>query len=199
MSCAAFNPTARQFCVACGTRFPIKDKSRDRNGRKRSSMGANVAAGPAGAAAAGIKTCPACDSPNPLSRLSCGFCGAKFSVSQTAALLQQSRDGDAPPLGGTRSAELDNPELALGMSPAAVGDGVDVSSETFNTLPLDAQMQVVQEKQAHRLLAQTLHTQMLEELHKNRARLSQRAACASSLASLRASQRPTRAAPAAHH
>ena len=32
---AALNPTARQFCVACGARFNIKQKARDRDGRKR--------------------------------------------------------------------------------------------------------------------------------------------------------------------
>ena len=43
----------------------------------------------------------------------------------------------------------------------------DVTSESFKLLPLDAQIQVMQEKAAQRLLAQTLHQQMLEELRNN--------------------------------
>jgi len=37
-SCKALNPTARQYCVSCGGRFNIKQKTRDTSGRKRAGQ-----------------------------------------------------------------------------------------------------------------------------------------------------------------
>ena len=122
--------------------------------RRRSSMG--------------TKACPACSQANPLAQLSCSLCGAKFSVAHTSRLLQLWRQGDdSHAVGGTtRYAELER-----SVDPAAQQElqSADVTSDSFKLLPLDAQIQVMQEKAAHRLLAQTLHQQMLEELHKNPA------------------------------
>ena len=71
--------------------------------------------------------------------------------------------------GGRRYAELET-----GLDPDLDGSAVDpssadISAQAFKLLPEEAQIQVMQEKAAHRLLAQTLHQQMLEELHKNPA------------------------------
>ena len=109
------------------------------------------------------KTCPACAQQNTLGQLSCVHCGAKFSVSHTALLLAQrhSRDESAR---APRFAELESADTTQAETVSA-----NVSSESFKTLPLDAQIQVRQEKAAQRLLAQTLHQQMLQELHKNPA------------------------------
>ena len=284
--CAALNPTARQFCVSCGARFNIKQKNRDRDGRKRSANANGSASGASGAsgsssaslpplpvgggkagggsgggagagggadgadvgssgggsaaAARGVngaagadsasgedckdggggpdggdakgrggegvanskaartddgegkggpssadgggsrggrrngaglstKTCPACGHVNQLSRLSCMLCAAKFSVKQTAQLLQQRHMGDAQG-GTTRYAELET-----GLDPDLEANGsvdpssAEISANAFKLLPEEAQIQVMQEKAAHRLLAQTLHQQMLEELHTNPA------------------------------
>jgi len=90
------------------------------------------------------------------------LCAAKFSVKHTAELLQEHKEPTEAP----DYAEL---ETTLEDTVAApTGDPMpDVSIASFKMLPLDAQIQVMQEKAAHRLLAQTLHQQMLEELHKN--------------------------------
>ena len=115
------------------------------------------------------KTCPACGHVNQLSRLSCMLCAAKFSVKQTAQLLQQRHMGDAQG-GTTRYAELET-----GLDPDLEANGsvdpssAEISANAFKLLPEEAQIQVMQEKAAHRLLAQTLHQQMLEELHTNPA------------------------------
>ena len=134
-----------------------KDNTAESAARRRSAGGLST------------KACPACGHVNPLARLSCMLCAAKFSVKQTAELLQQRHTGDGSS-GATRYAELEtglDPELE---APGSVDpSSADVSAQAFKLLPEEAQMQVMQEKAAHRLLAQTLHQQMLEELHKNPA------------------------------
>jgi len=108
------------------------------------------------------KTCPACGQLNPIPLLSCTLCGVKFSVKHTAALLQQRSCERA----SAKYAELDCPDG----DPALQEDvSADVCSESFKQLPLEAQIQVMQEKAAQRLLAQTLQQQLVAELHKNPA------------------------------
>ena len=118
--CEALNPTARQFCVGCGARFNIKQKSKDA-GKKRASYdsmpsrsdgegGPPLGPGEAGSecgdgddgggrgygaprrrSSMGHKSCPAsCSQANSLAQLSCSLCGAKFSVAHTSRLLQVS-------------------------------------------------------------------------------------------------------------
>ena len=114
----------------------------------------------------GSKACPACSQANSLAQLSCSLCGAKFSVAHTSRLLQLWRQGDDSHAlgGGTRYAELES-TVDTAVQPELQSS--DVTSESFKLLPLDAQIQVMQEKAAQRLLAQTLHQQMLEELRNN--------------------------------
>jgi len=91
------------------------------------------------------------------------LCAAKFSVKHTAELLQVQ---NAP----TEVPEYAKLETALEETSTTATDLThDISTASFQMLPLDAQIQVMQEKAAHRLLAQALHHQMLEELHNNPA------------------------------
>jgi len=110
------------------------------------------------------KNCPACGQVNQLSSLSCILCGVKFSVKHTALLLDQRYGRDEQRV-GARYAELE-PSVD-GMVALHEQVSSEVSSDSFKQLPLEAQIQVMQEKAAQRLLAQTLHQQMVQELHKN--------------------------------
>ena len=112
------------------------------------------------------KTCPACGHVSPLARLSCVLCAAKFSVKQTSLLLQQ-RQSDHGDGSSTLYAELEtgletglDPELGAAVDPSSA----EVSTQSFERLPEAAQIQVMQEKAAHRLLAQTLHQQVSNPL-----------------------------------
>ena len=87
------------------------------------------------------KICPACGESNPLSRLSCVLCAAKFSVKQTSHLLQQRHAGDGQT--APRFAELE-----VGLDPEMAGTSADpasaeITAEAFKLLPEEAQIQVI--------------------------------------------------------
>jgi len=153
--------------------------------RARTLPRAGGAAGWSGAVRKTKKTCPACSTSNDLPALACSFCEAKFCVKQTADLLRAaasslpetntSKAGEAGGSGAsgggnaggsskgveTKVAEL---EEQVETDASVVGPKSDISSKAFGQLPLASQIQVMQEKAAHRLLAQTLHKHMEEEL-----------------------------------
>ncbi len=68
---------------------PGKKRSSSSNGGGGSSSSNAANSTAAATVANALKTCPACGEINPLARLSCRLCAAKFSVRQTSELLQQ--------------------------------------------------------------------------------------------------------------
>ena len=86
-------PTNAQHGAANATSAPShppgKKRSSSSNGGGGSSSSNAANSTAAATVANALKTCPACGEINPLARLSCRLCAAKFSVRQTSELLQQ--------------------------------------------------------------------------------------------------------------